>query len=273
MNTSAKTKINIIFGDPVAHSLSPQMHNAAYKTLGIDNEYLYIAGKVKPENLSKAIAGAKAMSFNGITCTVPHKETVISLLDSIDETAQAIGAVNTIVNDHGKLIGYNTDWLGVVGPIEKITPLKDKQVVVLGAGGAARAAVFGFKKRGAQVTILNRSLEKAMLLAREFNCEYLSLDDLKKIKTMNIILNATTVGMDGEGSPLPKKYLTSNHIIFDAIYNPFETQLLKDAKTSGAKTIHGLEMLLYQGLEQFKLYTGHDAPEDVMRKVLEDHAK
>lgn len=264
----------MIIGDPVEHSLSPEMHNAAYKALGIDDQFIFVAAHVRPENLEQTIAGVRAMHIRGLTCTIPHKTAVKQYLDALDETVEKIGAVNTVVNDNGKLTGYNTDWLGVVAPLEKVTSIKNKSVAVLGAGGAARAVIYGIVKQGGNVTIFNRTIEKAKALAAEFGCDFASNEAFEKIKSMDIIFNATSVGLHPHETetPLPKHYITDKHIVFDAIYAPFETQLLKDAKAQGATVIHGLEMLLHQGTAQFQLYTGQIAPEDVMRKILMEKA-
>lgn len=270
MNITAQTKICMIIGDPVEHSLSPLMHNAGYETLGIDREFVYVGAHVRPTYLDEAVRGFRGLNIHGISVTIPHKTTIIDYIDAIDETAQKIGAVNTIVNEEGILKGTNTDWLGVVIPLEKVTEIKDKTVALLGAGGAARSVVYGILKQGGRVTIFNRTVETAKQLADEFSCEYASFDEFEKVKNMEIIFNATSVGLhpNENQTPLPKEYITDKHIIFDAIYSPYETQLLKDAKEQGATIIHGLEMLLYQGIAQFKLFSGHEAPEDVMRKVL-----
>lgn len=274
MNISANTKICMIIGDPVAHSLSPAMHNAGYEALGIEKDFVYVGAKVVPKDLENAVKGFRSLNIRGISVTIPHKTTIMEFLDEIDETAKMIGAVNTIVNEDGMLKGYNTDWLGVVTPIERITSLEGKKVALIGAGGAARSVIYGAASLGAQVTIYNRTLESAKQLGKEFNCGFASLDELATIRDMDIIVNATSVGLhpNEKQSPLPKEFITDRHIVFDAIYSPFETQLLKDAKEQGATVIHGLEMLLYQGMAQFKLFTGSEAQEDVMRKVLEKHA-
>ncbi len=269
MNITAKTKICMIIGDPVEHSLSPQMHNAAYEALGINDEFVFIASRVHLKDIGKAVEAVKTLNIRGLTCTIPHKTLVMQYLDEIDPTARKIGAVNTIVNDNGVLKGYNTDWLGVVNPLKKITSLKNKTVALLGAGGAARAVLFGMKQQEANVTIFNRTIEKAEELAKEFDCNVFSLEEIEKIKNMDIIFNATSVGLnDIHASPVPKEVLNKHHIVFDAVYSPYETQLLREAKEKGATIIYGLEMLLYQGLAQFELYTGQKAPEEVMRKVL-----
>lgn len=260
----------IIIGDPVEHSLSPAMHNAAYEALGISDQFVFTAAHVKVENVKDVVQAVRIMNIRGLTCTIPHKMEVMQYLDEIDEIAQKIGAVNTVVNDNGKLKGYNTDWLGTVTPLEKHTTLEGKKVAIVGAGGAARAMAFGVVQKGAKLTIFNRTLEKAEELAKELGAQARDLSDLEKMKEFDIILNATNIGM-GEHvgkSPLPKECIESHQIVFDAVYVPAETQLLKDAKDKGATIIRGVEMLLHQGTAQFELYTGHKAPEEVMRKVL-----
>ncbi len=270
MRISAKTKINLIIGEPVEQSLSPQMHNAGYEVLGIDSEFVFIAAQVTAEKLEDAISGLRAMHINGITVTHPHKITVMKNVDKIDETAKKIGAINTIVNNNGKLIGKNTDWIGVVDALEKVTSLNNKSVALIGAGGAARAALYGVISKGAKVIIFNRTVEKATELAKEFSCDFASLEHLEKIKDMDIIINLTPASMNN-ASLVDKSFLTNRHVVLDAVYSPFETKLLKDAKEKGATIIHGTEWLLYQGLAQFEMFTGHKAPEDVMRKVIMEH--
>jgi len=268
-----KTKLCIIIGDPVKHSLSPAMHNAAYVALGIDHEFVFVASHVLVEDVKDVIRAMRVMGFRGLTCTVPHKIEVMKYIDKIDPIAQKIGAVNTVVNENGILTGYNTDWLGTVIPLEKHGTLKNKKVALIGAGGAARACGYGVIEKGAKLTIYNRTVEKAEELAHECDSkvEVRSLENIsEEMKDHDIILNATTMGMGkNEGmSPVPKSAIGRHHIVFDSVYSPFETQLLKDAKEQGATIIHGTEMLLHQGTEQFRLYTGHTAPENVMREVL-----
>lgn len=269
MNITAKTKICMVIGNPIEHSLSPQIHNAGYEKLGIDGKFVFVACNVQIDKLDNFIKGVRSMGIRGVSCTIPHKVKVIEFLDEIDETARKIGAVNTIVNSNGVLRGYNTDWEGIVTPLENITKIKDKKVAVLGAGGAARAVVFGVMKKGGSVTIFNRTFEKAQKLAHEFGCMAESSLNIKKIKDMDIIVNATSIGLGSvKDTPLPKDFITKNHIVFDVIYQPMETQLLKDAKDKGAKIIYGFEMLLQQAIAQFKLYTNKGAPEEVMRQAL-----
>lgn len=268
MNISAKTKLCIVIGNPIDQSLSPNMHNAGYAALGIDDQFIFLGANVLATDLKNAIAGLRAMHARGITVTHPHKITVMEYLDEIDPTAEKIGAVNTVVNDQGKLIGYNTDWLGVVTPLEKFGNLQGKKVAILGAGGAAKAAGFGLTQKQAHVTIFNRTLETATVLAKKIGGQAKSLADIAEIKDADIIFNATPVG---DNSLVPQEYMRDTQIVFDAVYAPFETQLLQHAKAKGATIIHGTDMLLYQGLAQFELYTKQKAPEDVMRKILMEH--
>jgi shikimate dehydrogenase len=201
---------------------------------------------------------------------MPHKVEIIPLLDQLHEIAKQIGAVNTVVNEDGVLTGHNTDWLGIVRALEKVTTLEGKQVALLGAGGAARAAAYGVTERGAKLTIYNRTLEKAQSLARDFAAEARSLADESEIKLADIIINTTSVGSGTsvEESPISGDVITSKHVVFDAVYNPQETRLLRDAKQKGAQVVYGAEMLLLQGMAQFQLYTDHEAPEDAMRAAL-----
>jgi shikimate dehydrogenase len=271
MRLSARSKFIIIVGDPVSHSLSPAMHNAAYEKLSIDDQFVYLGANVKVNNLKEVILAMRVMeNFHGLTCTIPHKVEVLKYLDWVDEKAKKIGAVNTVVKKNGLLCGYNTDWLGAVIPLEKITSLKGKKVLVLGAGGAARAIVYGLKEKGALVYILNRTLEKAKNLAKEFKAKVLNFNRQKEVSNFDIIINATSVGMEPlvNETPINPSFLKKNQIVFDIVYNPKETKLLKEAKKKGAKIIFGFEMLLYQGVAQFEIYTGKKAPIEVMREVL-----
>jgi shikimate dehydrogenase len=270
MNITGKTRLCMTIGDPVEHSLSPLIHNAAYQALGIDGDFVYVACNVKPEALAALADGVRAMGVRGVSCTRPHKLAIMEYLDEIDAIAKTIGAVNTVVNDNGRLKGYNADWLGIVAPLEALTTLAGKQVALLGAGGAARAAAYGVTQRGAKLTIYNRTLAKAQALANEFGAQARSLDDLSEVKTMDIIMNATAVGLapnDGE-TPVSQGLITDRHIVFDAVYAPLETRLLREARQQGARVIPGTEMLLHQGMEQFKLFTGREAPEAAMRAAL-----
>ncbi len=278
MNITAKTQMCIIIGDPVEHSLSPKMHNAAYTTKNIDDKFVFTAAKVAPSDLETVVKAVRAMGIKGLTCTIPHKVEVMQYLDEIDPVAKKIGAVNTVVNDNGHLKGYNTDWLGTVTPLEKHTDLQGKKTALIGAGGAARGIAFGILEKKGDLTIYNRTIEKAEKLAKELSKDYegISFESLEKINQVSeadIIINATSIGMapHEDKSLIPAELIQSNHIVFDAVYTPYKTKLLRDAQSQGATTIPGLEMLLHQGTAQFSLYTGVQAPEEVMRQSLIEH--
>lgn len=268
----AKTQVCVIFGDPVAHSLSPKMHNAAYEALGIADRFVYLAARVRAEELAEAVAGARAMKFRGITCTIPHKTGILACLDAVDEVAARIGAVNTVVCEEGRLIGYNTDWIGIVEPLKQRRSLVGTRVAVIGAGGTARAAGFGLQQEGAQVVFLNRTLERARLLADALGGEAYTLEETAVIASCDIVINTTSVGMfpDVERSPLPAAVFQPTQIVMDAIYTPRSTRYLRDAQEKGAVVIEGVEMFLQQGVAQFALYTGISAPVEVMRSVIDE---
>lgn len=268
----------MVIGDPISHSLSPNMHNAGYRALGIEDQFVYVACQVAVKDIPDFIKGVRVMGIRGVSCTAPHKEKVLPYLDDIDAVAKKIGAVNTIVNDNGRLIGYNTDWLGVLHPLAKITSLQGKKVALIGAGGAAKGIAYGLAESGAHISIFNRTLETAKALAKQYGGEFFSLDNIDKVKNMDIIINATTLGtrnkedLDNENkSPVHDYLITNKHIVFDAVYKPCETKLLRYAKAQGATVIHGTEMLLHQGAEQFKLYTGFTPPIDAMAEALHQY--
>lgn len=269
MKSNYNLKICLSIGFPMKHSRSPIMHNDAFQSLGIDNRYVFTSAEVMPDRLKMAIEGVKSLGIRGVSVTMPYKQAVMKYLDKIEREAKIIGAVNTIVNDNGKLTGYNTDWIGAITALENKTKLKNKRIAVIGCGGAARAIVYGSVKKGAIVEIFNRSKDKANGLAKEFGCECSDLNSLKKVKNMDIIINATSVGMNEDKSVINKKYLNKNQIIFDVVYLPMQTRLIKDAQKVGAQVILGYEMLLSQGVAQFELYTNMKAPVEVMRKALE----
>ncbi len=270
---SAHTKQCLIIGDPVAHSLSPRMHNAAYNALGIDDEYVFTAARVSAQDTGSAVAAVRTLGIRGLTCTIPHKEMVMQYLDHIDPVAHQIGAVNTVVNTEGVLTGYNTDWLGVVRSLEAVFPegLSGKTAVVIGAGGAARAMVFGLLQKKVLVTVCNRTPENAQHLAEEAGAQFCAMDDTTALSRADILLNATALGM-GENqhrSPIPQEVIHAEQVVFDAVYAPRETRLITEAKEQNATVIYGLEMLLHQGTAQFSLYTNREAPISVMRQILE----
>ncbi|MFA6393832.1 MAG: shikimate dehydrogenase [Patescibacteria group bacterium] len=266
-------KICLIIGDPVAHSLSPAMHNAGYRALKIDNQFIFLSAKVKPRELKNSVRAARTLGIRGLTSTMPHKQAIMKYLDRIDPIAKKIGAVNTVVNESGRLTGYNTDWLGAVIPLENSAGkngLKNKRVALLGSGGAARAIAYGLAKKGARLKIFDRDINNARKLAKEFGAESGGYSQIHEVKSSDIIINATPIGMKPREneSLVPAEFLRKDQVVFDAVYFPRKTKLLKQAEKKGAKIIPGLEMLLYQGAAQFELYTGRKAPVEAMRKAL-----
>lgn len=270
MSISARTKICMIIGDPVAHSLSPLMHNTTYQVMGIADQFVFVASHVPRGNTADAVSAMRALGMRGLTCTIPHKIDVIPYLDEIDDLAESIGAVNTVVNTDGILKGYNTDSYGITFPLSQVTDIKGKNIVIIGAGGAARAAAFGVMEQGAKVTVINRTKLKAEMLADMVGGEGYGFDEISRVQSADIIINTSVLGMGrfiGK-SPVPAEFLRKNHIVFDAVYKPRETKLIQDAKAVGATIIYGSEMLLYQGVKQFELYTGVIPDIEVMRRVL-----
>jgi shikimate dehydrogenase len=243
------------------------MHNAAFAALGIDARFL--AFDVPPAQLSSALAGCKALRVCQLAVSIPHKETVIPYLDKVDAIATEIGAVNTITLDRNLLIGSNTDWIGLVRALERVTSLKGKHAVVLGAGGTARAATFGLLRSGARVTILNRTVDRAKILLAEIGGQEAgSLDELAEIEC-DILVNTTSVGMSEDASPIRSQSIPEGSIVFDSIYSPETTRLLQDASEKGCTTIGGKWMLVAQALEQIKLWTGLDAPEEIVANAFD----
>ncbi len=284
---SGKTKICALIGDPVEHTMSPVMHNAAYKKLGLD--YVYVPFRVSPEQLAAAVDGLRALNVCGFNVTIPHKVSIIPMLDGLDPLAEKVGAVNTVVNNDGELRGYNTDADGFLkAMLEREVEPAGKNVVVLGAGGAARAVTYVLADRGAGLTILNRQEELdwaeniAELISEDFGkvVRVLELRDeylAEALQIADILVNATSVGMSpaGDESPVPAELLKNSLIVFDVVYNPINTRLLNEAKAAGAQTISGIDMLAWQGALAFEKWTGQAAPIDLMKKeavkMLESH--
>ena len=279
MKIKGSTNIVGLIGHPVEHSFSPPMHNAAFQKLGMD--YAYVAFDVNPSDLSSAIEGAKSLNIKGFNVTIPHKIEVMQYLDELDEVASLIGAVNTI--DFKNLKGYNTDGIGAVRAIEEVSSIKDKNIIVAGAGGASRAISFYLAKFGASsITILNRNVDKAQNLAGDvLKSDLISDVNSDSISQINgylanadILVDTTPLGMDPHIDDEPIAMADNMHedlVVFDAVYNPNETVLIKEAIKAGAKPVYGIKMLLYQGAESFKIWTGQDAPVDVMEKALNEY--
>jgi len=284
---SGKTIICGVIGDPIEHTMSPTMHNAAFRETGID--YLYVPFRVKSEDLGKAIEGMRALNIKGLNVTIPHKVAVLQLLDKLDPLAKKIGAVNTIVNDDGVLIGYNTDATGFLQALlERGVEPKGKNIVILGAGGTSRAISFILADRGAHLVILNRLLEMnwaeelasriSQILAKKVDALEMSRGNLGKVlEKAEILVNATSVGMNPNinDTPVTANLLRSGMIVYDIVYNPVETKLLKEAEAVGAVTIGGIDMLVWQGALAFEKWTGLKAPAELMKeeaiKLLQAH--
>ena len=275
---SGKTKVCGVIGDPIEHTMSPVMHNAAFREQGLD--FIYAAFRVKKEELSQAVDGMRALNIRGLNVTIPHKVAVIPLLDNLDPLAEKIGAVNTMVNDDGILTGYNTDATGFLQALlERGIEPPGKNVVVLGAGGASRAISFALAERGSHLIIINRleefdwAVELARHISQSFKkeVEALELDEnnlAKVLEKADILVNATSVGMspNADKSPVSAGLLKPDLAVFDIVYNPIETKLLKEAKAAGAETVGGIDMLAWQGALAFEKWTGRKAPLDLMKK-------
>ncbi len=251
----AATRVYGVAGDPVAHSLSPQMMNAAFRRENVNAVYLALHAKTL-DDLLKCV---RDIPIHGLSVTMPYKEPIAKELDNSDPVTQKTGACNTVVRaQDGKLYGFNTDVAGVVSPLELRLHLAGAKVLVLGAGGAARAAVFGLKQRGAEVYILNRTPAPAQKLARQAKAKVFKRTDLKKV-TFDAIINATPVGMGGKDSPLKATEIHAKFVM-DMVYSEGETRFLKYARQAGAVPVPGIEMFVYQGARQFEIWTGKPAP-------------
>ncbi|MBR3141315.1 MAG: shikimate dehydrogenase [Methanobrevibacter sp.] len=276
MKITGRTNVVGLIGNPVEHSFSPPMHNAAFRALNLD--YVYVAFDVEPSNLKKSIEGAFSLNIKGLNVTIPHKIEVMKYLNDLDEIAQLIGAVNTI--DFKNLKGYNTDGIGAIKAIEEVESIKNKNVVIAGAGGASRAISFYIAKYNAdKLTILNRNVSKAEKLSCDVSNSQLiddvSFDSISQIESYlddaDILIDTTPVGMDPHINDKPIVTAENMHedlVVFDAVYNPNETVLIKQAIKAGARPVYGIKMLLYQGAESFKIWTGVDAPIDIMEDAL-----
>ena len=265
MQIDGKTQLYGIVGRPVSHSLSPAMQNAAFQHCGLNKVYLAF----EVEDITRAVDGLRSLGVCGVSVTMPHKQTVIPLLDGIDPIAEKIGAVNTLHIKDGKVLGYNTDWIGAVRSLEMITDLPSARVLVLGAGGSARAVGFGLREKGAEVLVANRTLSKGQALASELDCECFPLAEIQHLK-VDALVNTTAVGMEPnpDATLVPRAVLENIPAVMDIVYVPLKTRLLREASEAGCKTVNGIYMLLYQGVAQFELWAGCTAPVDVMREVL-----
>lgn len=286
MNIEAATKVYGIFGHPVSHSLSPKMHNAAFRELGINS--LYIAFDIDPKDLEIAARAIKPMGIQGVNVTIPHKENIIFFLDEISEEASLTGAVNTVKNEDGKLKGYNTDVGGFLKAIKEDLGFhpREMQAAVLGAGGAARAVVTALCMNEASgIYVINRTFDKAKKLVNEFkrnfkdiSIEAVPLDDKRGVKDSlnhaDILVNSTSAGMKGiDPIEIPLEHLPQESAVYDLVYSPRETDFIKRSKETGRRASGGLSMLIYQGAESFEIWTGEEAPIEIMRKAIEEEVR
>ncbi len=261
----AATRVYAVVGDPIGHSLSPAIMNAAFRRENVNAVYLALHAKT----LKDLLTCVREIPIHGISVTMPYKEAILPHLDNTDSHTTKIGACNTVVRaQDGKLYGFNTDAAGIVRPLEKrLSTLEGARILVLGAGGAARAAVFGLKERGCEVYILNRSLAAAKKLSHQARARVIKRPDLKKL-AFDVIINATPVGMGNtKESPLQDKEINARYV-FDMVYDPAETRFLKLAKERGAQVIPGIEMFVHQAARQFEIWTGKPAPWDEMLRVV-----
>ncbi len=260
----AVTRVYGVVGDPLTHSLSPYIMNAAFRRENVNAVYLRLHAK-KMDDLMACVV---EIPISGLSVTMPYKEALVEHLENSDVWTKRTGACNTVIRGQdGKLFGYNTDVAGVVTPLEEFLPLAGAKILVLGAGGAARAAVFGLQQRGAEVSILNRTSQRAVALAKEAGAKTIKRVDLPKL-SFDAIVNATPVGMGNPKlSPLEDKELRAR-IIFDLVYNPYETRLLKMAREQQLVALSGVEMFVQQGARQFEIWTGIPAPIEEIRQVV-----
>ena len=268
------TKTYAIIGDPIDNSLSPNIHNAAFKELRLD--CTYIAYRIPKGELLAGIESLKKIKISGFNVTIPHKVEMIKYLDSVDEDCKMIGATNTVSNDDGNLRGYNTDMDGFLDPIRKRgIQIKESNILLIGVGGAARAIVAGFaKEKVKKITIANRTLQNLKLLAQfaykmGIDANTVTLDQVgETASNYNFIVNATSIGMNNEPSPVSTKTINEKSIVYDIVYKPINTDLIKQSKKNGATIIYGYEMLLGQAARAFKIWHGIDAPYETMKRVL-----
>lgn len=263
---SPSTKLTAVFGDPVTHSLSPLLHNAFYQRENVDAVWLAFGNA----SIEPLIAAMRALPIHLAAVTMPHKQTIMPLLDEIDATARDIGAVNTVINRDGKLSGFNTDVVGISEAL-KGTSLTSASVLLIGAGGAARTVAYLLKKEGAKIFCYNRDQKQAEDLTHSFGGAVVEEQEFSKT-TFDVIINATPVGMkpNVDATPFPEEFIRSGSAVFDLVYSPLETKLLSEASRRGARTISGLTMFLAQGVEQERLWLGKEIDGSRYRALLEE---
>jgi shikimate dehydrogenase len=263
----ADTRLYAVLGNPVGHSLSPVMHNAAFRQTGHNG--VYVALNVT--DLPGAVTGIRALGVRGCCVTIPFKVEVMDHLDHVDPMARKIGAVNTIVNDAGRLYGFNSDAPGAMAALLEKTPVIRRRVAVIGAGGAARALAHGIAEHGGQLTIVNRSQDRGRRLASQLECDFCPLADFSGVGC-DILINTTSVGMAPHTDQMPVGHacLRPGMTVMDIVYNPLETRLLGAARQAGCTVVNGVAMFVHQGAFQFERWTGEKAPVQLMKKTVLD---
>lgn len=279
MKINGKTSIYAVIGHPISHTLSPAIHNAAFAKVNLNAAY--VAFDVLPANLWKAVEGFKSLGVKGFNVTTPHKLSIISFLDRLDSIAERISAVNTVKNVNGELQGYNTDGEGVLGVFQhENIPLKGSKIVIIGAGGAAKAISHALASEAGELVILNRTEKRAIQLAESLSKYYSSLIKSKQftrrtvseeLSNAQVLINATSVGAhpNTDESVVDKECITEKLTVLDIVYNPLKTRLLRDAESKGAKTLNGLSMLVHQAIKSFKIWTGIEIEPSIMFQAVE----
>ena len=254
-----------LFGDPIGHSLSPAMHRAAYASMGFTASY----EAYRVADAGEIIPRMRSLGLDGASVTIPHKEGIAAHLDEVTADARMIGAVNTVVRQGDRFVGDNTDWLGLVQDLQEHVPIRGSTFAVLGAGGMARAAVFALLRQGGMPVIFNRTPERGAALVRDFHCPVRPLTALTDFLA-DVLINTTPVGMHPhtEQSPVAPESLPNFRFVIDAVYNPRETKLLREAAAAGCTPISGVGLFVRQGAEQIRIWTGREAPAAVMRQVV-----
>jgi len=260
----SKTRMAAVIGNPIEHSLSPLIHNAGIREKNLN--FIYLAFKIT--NVKDSIIAMRELGIVGYSVTIPHKIEVMNYLDEVEVKAKLIGAVNTVVNKNGKLVGYNSDCTGAMNALKEKTQISGKRVYILGAGGVARAIVAGLVEEGAKVKIFDILAQKAVDLARDFNCSSGQLGEVDS--NCDILINASPIGMHPKVDEMAvsENVLKKEMVVFDVVYNPLQTKLLKTAKNKGCVIVEGVEMFLGQAYVQFEMFFGEKAPKEIMRKVL-----
>jgi 3-dehydroquinate dehydratase/shikimate dehydrogenase len=267
-STGPGTPVYGVIGNPVMHSVSPNIHNAAFRSLGMDAVYV----PFEVDALAPFFAGVHCLDPAGFSVTIPHKEEALRLVDDADEISHKIGAVNTVAVRDSRLVGTNTDWLAAVNAVKQALAadetLAGRRVLLLGAGGAARAIAYGLAREKAVVLIANRTQERAERLAAETGAKTVRWEQRGAVDC-DVVVNSTSIGMYPrvDATPMPAESLRQGRVVFDAVYNPRRTRLIEEAAAAGCRVVEGVEMFVEQAVAQFRFWTGRDAPVEVMRKA------